>query len=53
VDIHEGLESSLMIWQHRFYDRESDRPIIQVIKNYQQIPLNAMLEKLTKFLLIF
>ncbi|WP_255353225.1 MULTISPECIES: hypothetical protein [Planktothricoides] len=42
-----------MIWQHRFYDRESDRPIIQVIKNYQQIPLNAMLEKLTKFLLIF
>lgn len=38
VDLHEGLESSLLILQHRLYDQERDRPIIQVIKNYQKIP---------------
>jgi signal transduction histidine kinase len=38
VDLHEGLESSLMILQHRLEPEGSDRPKIQVIKNYQKIP---------------
>lgn len=38
VDLHEGLESSLMILQHRLEPDGSDRPKIQVIKNYQKIP---------------
>jgi signal transduction histidine kinase len=38
VDLHEGLESSLMILQHRLEADGSDRPKIQVIKNYQKIP---------------
>ncbi len=38
VDLHEGLESSLMLLQHRLEPEGSDRPKIQVIKNYQKIP---------------
>lgn len=38
VDLHEGLESSLMILQHRLEPEGRDRPKIQVIKNYQKIP---------------
>ncbi|MFE1744250.1 response regulator [Coleofasciculus sp. H7-2] len=37
VNIHEGLESTLMILQHRLKAQEH-RPAIQVIKNYGQIP---------------
>ncbi|MEM1291855.1 MAG: ATP-binding protein [Cyanobacteria bacterium P01_H01_bin.162] len=33
VDIHQGLDSTLMILQHRF-QASSDRPAIQVVKDY-------------------
>jgi signal transduction histidine kinase len=38
VNIHEGLDSTLMILQHRL-KVQSYRPAIQVIKNYGEIPL--------------
>lgn len=38
VDIHDGIDSTLMILQHRLH-AEGDRPEIQVIKNYRQLPL--------------
>lgn len=38
VDIHEGIDSTLLILQHRFKER-SDRPSIQVIKEYNCLPL--------------
>ncbi|MEG5001953.1 ATP-binding protein [Microcoleus sp. B4-D4] len=38
VDIHEGIDSSLMILQHRLKAR-SDRPAINVIKEYDVLPL--------------
>ncbi|MEG4168990.1 MULTISPECIES: ATP-binding protein [unclassified Microcoleus] len=38
VDIHEGIDSSLMILQHRLKAR-SDRPAINVIKEYEVLPL--------------
>lgn len=38
VDIHEGLESTLMILQHRLQD-ESNRPAIAVVKEYGSLPL--------------
>ncbi|NQE36524.1 sensor histidine kinase [Microcoleus asticus] len=37
VDIHEGLESTLMILQHRLKD-EADQTIIQVVKEYEDLP---------------
>ncbi|MGG6296898.1 hybrid sensor histidine kinase/response regulator [Leptolyngbya sp. AN02str] len=37
ADIHEGIESTLMILQHRLKAQER-RPDIQVIKNYGNIP---------------
>lgn len=37
VDIHEGIESTLMILQHRIKDR-SDRPAVVVIKDYGTLP---------------
>lgn len=37
VDIHEGLESTLMILQHRLKAQE-DRPAIQVLKDYAELP---------------
>jgi signal transduction histidine kinase len=37
VDIHEGLDSTLLILQHRLKDR-AHRPGIQVIKDYGQLP---------------
>jgi signal transduction histidine kinase len=37
VDIHEGIDTTLIILQHRLKD-QSDRPIIQVIKNYDNLP---------------
>ncbi|MFP4297276.1 MAG: response regulator [Spirulinaceae cyanobacterium] len=36
-DLHEGLESTLLILKHRLKDN-GDRPEIQVIKNYGDIP---------------
>ena len=38
VDIHEGLENTLVILRHRLKAR-TDRPEIQVVKIYDQIPL--------------
>ncbi|MEP0871284.1 ATP-binding protein [Trichocoleus desertorum AS-A10] len=38
VNIHEGLDSTLMILQHRLKAR-SERPEIEVIKDYDQLPL--------------
>ncbi len=37
VDIHEGIESSLMILQHRFKSKQKDREI-EVIKQYANLP---------------
>lgn len=37
VDIHEGIESTLMILQNRL-KAKPDRPAIEVIKNYGQLP---------------
>ncbi len=39
VDIHEGLESTLLILQHRIQASESLPPQIEVIKDYSQLPL--------------
>ncbi|HEY9625173.1 MAG TPA: MASE1 domain-containing protein [Crinalium sp.] len=38
VDLHEGLDSTLLILQHRLKEK-SDSPEIQVIKEYGQLPL--------------
>ncbi|MDJ0797403.1 MAG: response regulator [Calothrix sp. MO_167.B12] len=38
VDIHEGLETTLMILQHRFKP-QPHRPAIQVMKKYGKLPL--------------
>ncbi|MBK1987236.1 HAMP domain-containing histidine kinase [Sphaerospermopsis aphanizomenoides BCCUSP55] len=38
VDIHEGMDSTLMILQHRLKEQPK-RPAIQVIKNYGKLPL--------------
>ena len=38
VDIHEGIESTLMILQNRLKDNKSS-PTIQIIKDYGDIPL--------------
>ncbi|MFQ4143048.1 AAA family ATPase [Chlorogloeopsis sp. ULAP02] len=37
VDIHEGIDNTLMILQHRL-KAKSDRPEIQVIKEYKKMP---------------
>lgn len=37
ADIHEGIDSTLMILQHRLKANET-RPAIQIIKNYGKIP---------------
>jgi signal transduction histidine kinase len=37
VDIHEGLESTLMILQHRLKD-EVNQTIIKVVKEYEELP---------------
>jgi signal transduction histidine kinase len=36
VDIHDGLDSTLLVLQHRL--RDTDAPSIQVIKNYNKLP---------------
>ncbi|XHX81103.1 MAG: sensor histidine kinase [Stenomitos frigidus ULC029] len=38
VDLHEGIDSTLLILQHRLQGR-SERPAIQVIRNYGNLPL--------------
>ncbi|HEY9662527.1 MAG TPA: ATP-binding protein, partial [Allocoleopsis sp.] len=38
VDIHEGIDSTLLILQHRL-KAKSDRPEIEVIKDYAPLPL--------------
>lgn len=38
VEIHEGIDSTLMILQHRLKE-QPNRPAIQVIKNYSKLPL--------------
>lgn len=37
VDIHEGIESTLLILQHRLKAND-DRPAIQVVKQYEKLP---------------
>jgi two-component system, NtrC family, sensor kinase len=38
VNIHEGIDNTLMILQHRL-NSNSDRPAIKIIKDYAQLPL--------------
>ena len=38
VDIHEGIDSTLLILQHRLKDK-AERPAIQVIRDYANLPL--------------
>jgi PAS domain S-box-containing protein len=38
VDIHAGIDSTLMILQHRLKE-QSERPVIQVVKEYGELPL--------------
>ncbi|BAZ39680.1 multi-sensor signal transduction multi-kinase [Calothrix sp. NIES-4101] len=38
VDIHTGIDSTIMILQHRLKET-SERPAIQIIKNYNKLPL--------------
>ena len=38
VDIHEGIDSTLLILQHRLKEKPN-RPEIQIIKNYGDLPL--------------
>lgn len=38
VDIHEGLDSTLLILQNRLKEK-FDRPAIQIVKNYGNLPL--------------
>ncbi|WP_414566339.1 MULTISPECIES: ATP-binding protein [unclassified Anabaena] len=38
ADIHEGIDNTLMILQHRF-KAKLDAPAIEVVKNYGQLPL--------------
>ncbi len=38
VDIHDGIDSTLMILEHRLKAKD-DHPAIQVIKNYSPLPL--------------
>ncbi|MDJ0701959.1 MAG: ATP-binding protein [Leptolyngbyaceae cyanobacterium MO_188.B28] len=38
VDIHEGIDSTLLILQHRLKDK-SESPAIQVIRNYGNLPI--------------
>jgi signal transduction histidine kinase len=38
VDVHEGLDNTLMILQHRFNAR-SERLIIKIVKDYGKLPL--------------
>ncbi|MBW4541239.1 MAG: AAA family ATPase [Myxacorys chilensis ATA2-1-KO14] len=37
VDLHEGIDSTLMILQHRL-DARAERPEIEIIKEYSQLP---------------
>ncbi|WP_228038746.1 ATP-binding protein [Nostoc sp. LEGE 12450] len=37
VDIHEGIDSTLLILQHRLKD-QPQRPAIEVVKNYSNLP---------------
>ncbi|MCJ8280656.1 MAG: GAF domain-containing protein [Rivularia sp. ALOHA_DT_140] len=38
VNIHEGIETTLMILQHRF-KANSERPKIELVKKYEELPL--------------
>ena len=38
VSVHEGIETTLMILQHRF-KAKAERPAIEVIKKYDELPL--------------
>ncbi|NJL20188.1 MAG: PAS domain S-box protein [Leptolyngbyaceae cyanobacterium SM1_3_5] len=38
VDLHEGIESSLMILQHRLKSESQTTPAISVVKNYADLP---------------
>ncbi|MEL6158554.1 MAG: DAHL domain-containing protein [Cyanobacteria bacterium J06623_5] len=38
VDLHEGLDSTLLLLNHQLTSR-SDAPVIEVVKNYRELPL--------------
>ncbi|MBV6623337.1 MAG: AAA family ATPase [Rivularia sp. (in: Bacteria)] len=38
INVHEGIETTLMILQHRF-KANSERPKIEVVKKYEELPL--------------
>lgn len=38
VDLHEGIENTLLILQHRF-NENANFPIIHIVKNYGELPL--------------
>ena len=38
VDLHEGIDSTLLILQHRF-KAKPDRPAIEIVKEYADLPL--------------
>jgi len=38
VDVHEGMETTLMILQHRL-KAKAERPEIQIVKEYEELPL--------------
>ncbi|HEY9656140.1 MAG TPA: ATP-binding protein [Crinalium sp.] len=38
VDLHEGIDSTLLILQHRLKDR-AERPAIQIVREYGNLPL--------------
>ena len=48
ADVHEGIDSTLMILQHRIKAKD-DRPAIQIIKNYGKLPkINCFLGQLNQ-----
>jgi len=38
VDLHEGIDNTLMILQHRLKE-QAERPAIEIVKNYGELPL--------------
>jgi len=48
ADVHEGIDSTLMILQHRIKAKE-DRPAILIVKNYGKLPkINCFLGQLNQ-----
>ncbi len=39
VDLHEGIESTLLILQHQLKMRSTEKPAIKIVKDYSPLPL--------------